>query len=219
MALDTKPYLQQVTHWPKVGRHILAQYDTESIIVYQAYRPAIGNFAAEHGYFGGPFKLSRMSWIKPNFLWMMYRCGWGTKEGQEVVLAVRIKRSAFDYILSLAVHSIFNSDIYETQEEWEKAVSESDVRLQWDPDHDPKGEKVERRAIQLGLRGKVIAKYAREWILDIQDISDFVAEQHEHAMAGNYDQLQTPTENVYSLKNEDTSTRLGLSNPAQTNAT
>jgi len=29
------------------------------------------------------------------------------------------------------------------------------VRLQWDPDHSPKGEKLARRAIQLGLKGKV----------------------------------------------------------------
>ena len=31
----------------------------------------------------------------------------------------------------------------------------SDVRLQWDPDHFPKGESHKRRAIQLGLRNKV----------------------------------------------------------------
>jgi hypothetical protein len=39
-----------------------------------------------------------------------------------------------------------------------QAVAESNVRLQWNPDHNPKGEKVERRAIQLGRRGDAIAK-------------------------------------------------------------
>ena len=39
---------------------------------------------------------NRMSWIKPNFLWMMYRSNWGRSQGQEVVLAVRLKRSFFD---------------------------------------------------------------------------------------------------------------------------
>ena len=34
--------------------HILAQFDATSIVVYQAYRPAIGHYAAEHGHFGGP---------------------------------------------------------------------------------------------------------------------------------------------------------------------
>jgi hypothetical protein len=85
-----------------------------SVTVYQAYRPAIGHFAANYGYFGGEFSLSRMSWIKPNFLWMMNRCGWATKEGQEVVLAVRLRRSAFDEILRRAVHSSFVPGVYES---------------------------------------------------------------------------------------------------------
>jgi hypothetical protein len=91
MCLITTTYTEQITKLPKIGRQIIAQFDDEGIIVYQAYRPEIGNFAATHGYFGGEsFRLTRMSWIKPNFLWMMYRCGWAQTEGQEVVLAIKI---------------------------------------------------------------------------------------------------------------------------------
>src|SRR5215216_1646863 len=107
MPLSTEPYTEQAKLWPKAGRHVLAHFDDEAIIVYQAYRPAIGRYAVEHGQFGGEFKYTRMSWIKPNFLWMMYRSGWGTKEGQEVTLAVWLRRSAFDAILREAVHSSF----------------------------------------------------------------------------------------------------------------
>ncbi len=88
VRLQTEAYRSQLEHWPKTGRHILAQFDEETIVVYQAYRPAIGHFAAHHQYFGGEFSYGRMSWIKPNFLWMMYRSGWGTKPEQEVTLAV-----------------------------------------------------------------------------------------------------------------------------------
>ena len=80
-VLATAPYVEQMKRWPKAGRHILAQFDDDTIIVYQAYRPEIGKFAVENGYFGGEFKYSRMSWIKPNFLWMMYRSQWGQSEG------------------------------------------------------------------------------------------------------------------------------------------
>ena len=138
MNLITEPYLAQDARWPRSGRHILAQFDAESVVVYQAYRPEIGHFAARHGYFGGGFSLGRMSWIKPNFLWMMYRSGWGTKEGQEVTLAVRLRRDAFDEILRLAVHSTFMPEVYGTHEAWQRAVAGSDVRLQWDPDHGPR---------------------------------------------------------------------------------
>src|SRR6185295_11209872 len=103
MKLTTESYQAQIARWPRSGRHILAQFDGDSVVVYQAYRPNIGRFAAEHGYFGGEFSLGRMSWIKPNFLWMMYRSGWGSKPDQEVTLAVRLQRPAFDRILSLAV--------------------------------------------------------------------------------------------------------------------
>jgi len=59
MNLRTEPYLPQVARWPSSGRHILAQFDDESVVVYQAYRPSTGHFAAEHGYFSSGFSLSR----------------------------------------------------------------------------------------------------------------------------------------------------------------
>lgn len=77
------PYLEQLPHWPQTGQHILAQFDEDSIVVYQAYRSSIALYAVANQRFGGDFSYNRMSWIKPNFLWMMYRSGWATKEGQE----------------------------------------------------------------------------------------------------------------------------------------
>jgi hypothetical protein len=211
MNLITESYLSQTTRWPKDGHHILAQYDDDSVIVYQAYRPPIGHFAASNGYFGGEFSFTRMSWIKPNFLWMMYRSGWGTKEGQEVTLAVRLKRSGFDTLLAQAVHSSYKEKIYQCEEAWKQAIAQSEVRLQWDPDHHPSGAKVERRAIQLGMRGSTLAHYAREWILDIEDISKFVNEQYEHVRLGNYAQLATPREIVYAVEDESVVARLEIS--------
>ncbi|WP_293352630.1 MULTISPECIES: DUF4291 family protein [unclassified Microcoleus] len=61
VKLLTEPYLNQVSNWPKTGCHILAQFDENTVVVYQAYRPAIDLFAAEHGYFGGEFSLNPMS--------------------------------------------------------------------------------------------------------------------------------------------------------------
>ncbi len=210
MILTTESYTKQAESWPTDGRHIMAQYDAKSVIVYQAYRPAIGRFAAKNGYFGGEFRLTRMSWIKPNFLWMMYRSGWGTKEGQEIRLAIRIRRAAFDEILSLAVHSNYVADVYSTHASWKQAVAASDVRLQWDPDHHPVGNPLSRRAIQLGLRGEVLAKYAREWIIEIEDISEFVAEQYRHIQSKKLDQLRTPFEQPYPVEAESARQRLQL---------
>lgn len=195
--MQTELYPTQDARWPQSGRHILAQYDAETVVVYQAYCPQIGRFAVEHGYFGGPFSLSRMSWIKPNFLWMMFRCGWATKENQEVVLAVSLRREAFDQILMQAVPSVFDPALYASEANWKQALTCSDVRLQWDPDHDPGGGKVERRALQLGLRGETLARYAHEWIVDIEDVTALAQEQRLHALSGDWKHLWTPLERVY----------------------
>lgn len=209
MRLHTENYVEQESCWPKRGRHILAQYDDDSIVVYQAYRPEIGEFAAKHGYFGGAFSLSRMSWIKPNFLWMMYRSGWAGKEGQEVVLAVRLQRSAFDKILADAVHSSHVPEVYGSREAWSAAGKRSDVRLQWDPDHGPSGAKQERRAIQLGLRGETLRSYSKEWILGIEDVTEFVLAERDRR--GATDSLTTPRERVYPVADPATRQRLGIS--------
>jgi hypothetical protein len=214
MKLLTESYLSQVNRWPQSGRHILAQFDQESIVVYQAYRSAIGHFAAQHGYFGGEFSLNRMSWIKPNFLWMMYRSGWGVKEGQETILAVRMKRIAFDSILAIAVPSSFRSGLYPNEQAWKRALVNSSVRSQWDPDHHPSGAKLERRAIQLGLRDKILRNYAQDWIIDIEDISDFVGEQRQNLSSG-YDNLVVPQEKVYPIIDSQIVMRLKLSSYAQ----
>ncbi|GAA0727049.1 DUF4291 domain-containing protein [Aquimarina litoralis] len=210
MKLELKKYREQESYWPQEGYHIMAQYDDEKIIVYQSYRPEIGNFAVKNQFFGGAFSLERMTWIKPNFLWMMYRNGWGTKEGQEVVLAIHLKRTAFEKYLENAVYSSFKPDLYESYELWQKDVAKSNVRLQWDPDHNPYGAKLERRAIQIGLRKEFIRSFAKDDILEIEDISDFVKEQYEFVKSGDLEQLVTPLEKPMLFENEELNKYLKL---------
>ena len=197
MPLIYEPYTEQVAVWPKEGQHILAQYDDESIIVYQAYNPAIGRYAVEHEQFGGDFSYARMSWVKPNFLWMMYRCGWGTKENQEVTLALRLRRTFFDSLLAEVVPSSWDRDRYATSADWSRAVARSSVRRQWDPDHHPSGAKLDRRAIQLGLRGPVLEAFGTSELLEVIDLSAFVAEQRGVLSSRGTAALLMPRERVY----------------------
>lgn len=210
MNLQLKKYIEQLQEWPQSGHHIMAQYDEEKIIVYQSYRPEIGNFAVKNQFFGGAFSLDRMTWIKPNFLWMMYRNGWGTKEGQEVVLAIHLKLEAFEKYLENAVYSSFNQVEGMSMEQWQEAVKTSNVRLQWDPDHDPYGNKLERRAIQIGLRNEFSRSFAKTDILQIENISPFVAEQYEFVKKNELDQLIIPEEKPLRFKNEELNKKLKL---------
>src|SRR5690348_16250953 len=44
MRLSTANYVGQRARWPAAGRQILTQFDEYSVIVYQAYRPAIAKY-------------------------------------------------------------------------------------------------------------------------------------------------------------------------------
>lgn len=209
MTLTIQPYLEQLPHWPQTGQHILAQFDDDSVVVYQAYRPSIALFAVANQRFGGDFSFNRMSWIKPNFLWMMYRSGWATKEGQEHILAVRLRRTFFDQVLEAAVASTFRASGHSSHQEWQADVASSEVRLQWDPDHDPLGACVQRRAVQLGLRGETLRQYGQSALLSIEDITPFVTEQRAHLTKG-FTNLQTPAERVYMPASETAQKAVGI---------
>ena len=151
IQLETEKYLAAINRLPKQGQHIIAFQQDSMVVVYQAYNLQIADHAVKHQSFGGAhYSYNRMSWIKPNFLWMMYRCGWASKENQERVLAIWIDKTDFENVLREAVFSTFNPAHYTNHDEWKTELSKKEVRLQWDPDHDPFGHKLTRRAIQIG---------------------------------------------------------------------
>ena len=144
-------------------------------------------------------------------MWMMYRAGWATKPNQERILAVKLKKEGFEEILLQAVASSFKPDIYDSHEHWKTRLQASPVRLQWDPDHNPIGEKLERKAIQIGLKGKILERFNDEWITAIQDITPFVKEQHQFAK-GDFSKLEVPIERVVNYNTrQDIIDNIGLS--------
>jgi hypothetical protein len=198
VRLTVEPYPEQARAWPATGRHVLGHFDAETIVVYQAYNPAIAGYAVAHGHLGGPhFRYARMSWVKPNFLWMMFRSGWGTKPDQEATLGFRVRRAFFDTLLAAAVPSTWDRVRFSTEAEWQAAVARSDVRSQWDPDHHPSGAALDRRAIQLGLRGDVLEAFGRREIVEVIDLTGFVADQRERLGTAGPSGIVTPRERVY----------------------
>jgi hypothetical protein len=224
LFLEAKPGIQTGP-----SHHILASFDDEHIILYQAYKESIAKYAVEHQQLSGcpDFSLSRMTWIKPNFLWMAYRSSWSTAKNQEHILAIWIKRDVFDEkILGNAVISSWNetkaeNGPYATKDEWQKAVAGSDIRLQWDPYHSPKGGKLEdkTRCIQLGLRNAFNRQLATNsknmtsdelpgWIEHVEDVTDFFHEQLRNVNAD--EDVLIPVERLYPVPNPDTRKRIFL---------
>ena len=192
--IKTEKYINAASCWPLEGQIILAQYDNEGIWVYQAFNPEIAEYAVKNQRFVGcaNYNICRMSWIKTNFLWMQYRSGWCSKTQQERCLAIKLRRDFFDYIVRNAVDS---------QRSSKTDIQSSDIRLQWDPDHFPNGQKCARRAIQLGLRGKELMKMASgEVVLSIIDLTDFVITQRNNSSEiSKWTDLLIPIERPYPM--------------------
>ena len=179
------------------SNNIYAQFNNSTIRVYQAFRDEIADEAIRLGKFGSHFRLGRMSWIKPTFLWMMYRSGWATKKGQERILAIDMKREGFDTIFKNAVLTSFDKDKYNNYENWKKQLAKTEARCQWDPDRDIYGNPLNRRTIQLGLRGNIIRKYIKEWIVNITDITQYVIELRDAIKDGTFKKCMLPAEDEY----------------------
>jgi hypothetical protein len=193
-------------------RQVRARHDDETLIVYQAYSPAIAGPAVEAQTFVSPFKRERMTWIKPSFNWMMYRCGYGTKPGQERVLAVTITRAGFAWALAHACLSEFAPDIYPSHEAWQERKRISPVRVQWDPERSVALDRLEHRAIQVGLGGESVGRYVDEWIVGIEDVTPLAHEVHGLVQAGERDAASAlvPVERPLQLP-QDAAAAVGVS--------
>ncbi|MFE5242041.1 MULTISPECIES: DUF4291 domain-containing protein [unclassified Streptomyces] len=166
---------------------IRAHHTATTVTVYQAYRPAIGLPAARDGRFPSAWKRDRMTWIKPSFLWMMYRCGWGGKEGQETVLAVEITREGFAWALENAELSHYVRGVHPDRAAWQRGLRHSPARVQWDPERDLRLNPLPHRSLQLGLSGEAARRYADEWLVSVRDVTPLAHEIHGLVRAGDLD--------------------------------
>jgi hypothetical protein len=186
------------------AREIRARYSADTVTVYQAYSPQIAAPAVAAGRFVAPFKRDRMTWIKPSFLWMMYRCGWATKPGQEHVLAVEITRAGFEWALARACLSHYDRHLYEDRTDWSRQLKASPVRVQWDPERSLHLQALPYRSLQLGLSGEAVNRYVDDWTVAITDITPAIYDIRELLKAGDYQTAaaRLPGERAYPLPDQ-----------------
>ena len=169
---------------------IRATYDETTIRVYQAYSDVIADAALAAGTFiTPPFKMERMTWIKPSFLWMMYRSGWGLKDAaQKRILSIDMTRTGFDWALEHGCLS--HADELLGKDEWIAKKAASPVRIQWDPERDLLLRPLNHRTIQIGLSKEAISRYVNEWICGIKDVTPLAHEIHELVQTKEFGEAQ-----------------------------
>lgn len=166
-----------------------ADFDARTVVVYQAYAPAIADAALEAQAFVAPFSFERMTWVKPSFLWMMERCGWATKPNQERVLALRLHRPHFDALVARAVPTHFDPAHDATHEAWLARKATADALVQWDPERDVRGTKLNHRTIQLGISRALSREFASRWIARIDDVTPLVKKLRELRREGEWERV------------------------------
>src|SRR5690606_33784699 len=167
-----------------------------------------------NGRFVAPFSFHRMTWIKPSFLWLMARSGWGTKANQTRILAVRITRSGWDAALAQGVLTAFEPGVHQSPSDWQAQFRTATVHVQWDPERSLHGRKLEYRAIQVGISRTLIGEYVSGWIMEIRDMTDATAKLRSLRKAGHYQKARRllPREIIYPV-DADVSRRLGMRGP------
>ncbi len=180
---------------------IRADYDERTVVVYQAYRPEVALPAVQHNRFVPPFSLTRMTWIKPSFLWMMERSNWARKPGQEHVLAIRITRAGWEEAHADAILSAYRPGVYRDEDDWRRQMDQTLVVIQWDPERTIRGASLPYKSIQVGLSRHIVQRYVEDWTVEIRDITSRVRTLRDLIQSGHADKAkaQLPRERVYPL--------------------
>ena len=155
-----------------MNKVIFADFDEEGVYVYQAFKPKIVAVAVELNQFGKGFGVDRISWIKPSLGWMLRRSKYATKHRMEAIARIKLTHQAWLEILHQSIPTHYDANRFGSEIEWQKALNNSEVIHQWDPERSLKGERLNRQAIQIGLRGDILKKYKNELVINVEDITD-----------------------------------------------
>jgi hypothetical protein len=183
---------------------VFADHDRDTVVVYQAYGDAIADPALAAGRFVAPFSVTRMTWIKPSFLWLMARSNWAQKRGQERILAVRMTRAGWESALAEAVLTHPEPGVHPDPGAWSRAFEQAHVHAQWDPERSLRGAKLPHRSLQIGLGRGRIETFVADWIVSLTDLTPKVRKMHAALRAGRTDaaRRQLPPERPYPLPQE-----------------
>lgn len=183
------------------SREVRADYDRDSIVVYQAYGEGIAEAALKAGRLVPPFSYRRMTWIKPSFRWLMVRSQWASKPGQTRVLALRIPRTRWEEALAAAVLTDPDPRVYPSAEAWRERFASARVHVQWDPERSLRGSKLEERSIQVGIGRELARAYAEDWVSEVRDLTPIARKLRERLRRGDLRQARRllPPERPYPL--------------------
>ena len=179
---------------------VYAHYDEEGVFVYQAFRPKIVEEAVRKRTFGKGFGLERTSWIKPSFSWTLRRSKYASKNRMQAIAKVKITHEAFLGILKQSIETHFNPENFDSEFDWEDSLNKAKVIHQWDPERDLTGRKLDKQAIQIGLRAEILKEYVNTFIIGVEDVTDLAVQIGKAVKSRSSKIPEVPVEQEYKIE-------------------
>jgi len=183
---------------------IKATYDDTTVTVYQTCSDKNADEALKKT----RFSVSRFEdivWLKTSFLWTMYKSSWTKATNQERVLAIKLNRSKFEFALA-------NASLEKLTPELRRQTSKV-CRLRFDTDRDLGLNSIPgSRTYQICLNEETIVKYSKEWIVEMNDVTELSKSIETLVRNGQLDEAKVliPTEMLYQFKSHSDRTRFNL---------
>ncbi|WP_299459132.1 DUF4291 domain-containing protein [uncultured Microscilla sp.] len=183
---------------------IRALYTPEHIALYAAFSSSIANVALKSQQLLPPFSYDRMTWVKPSYLWMMYRSDWAQKDNMQRILRIWIKRTDWELALKEAILTTPEAHVYNDAKKWRKQLDKARVRVQWDPERDIQNKHLSFKSIQVGIMPSLAETYAKKWIAKIEDVTPLTQHIRSLVVAQQFEQATQllPKEQVYPVETE-----------------
>ncbi len=159
-------------------RTLLATWDADTVVVWQAHGTEVAERAVATGRFDGPAwrhdRTTRMRVSLPSLAW---RTAYGQRAGRERLLAVRLRRAGFDELLRRAVEAEDDRAVYPSTATWRLAMRYASATVSWHPDRGPDGAELPWQTPRFGLRGALLDAFSREWVVGVEDHTGWLADR------------------------------------------
>jgi hypothetical protein len=123
-----------------------------------------------------------------------------------------MSRAGWEEALSLAELTSYMPGVHPDHETWQLRFDRATTRVQWDPERDLRGTKLQHRSIQVGISRAVVDRYVDEWIVTIDDYSPLVTKIRKAMKNGDRPLAKrlVPPQREYQLSSAEVAERLGL---------